>query len=505
MTEQPPQNDPLAALSKRERTIAERSAEGLTYREIGEALHIAPNTVRTHVATIYRKLAIQNKAALVRLWVQGQRDAGHPNGDAAPQAVTAERPFPDRSAGPELALVTDGASWQADLPAVAVLPFANLNCHPDQESLAQGIAEDIRTELSRLYWLSVTASGHVIVERRKRLSPRDIGRLLGTHYLLMGSVRQAAGRARFNAGLVECATSTYLWAEHYDLTCTVDSQDEVARTVASTVAGRVKMTERQRLARMPVKNFSAYDYALIGEHILPDAKEENQRSRLAFQRAIEMQPTIATAYAGLARTYVIDAIFEYDDDFEGLLDKALSLSSKAISVDMQNSKAEWVLGDALAVMREFGHAEKRFDRALAINPLDSDALAMKGMFFHKQGRYEESIALCRQALQTDQYHPIWHIPHLASSYYANKQYREALIPMKFFASSQPSCVAAQMGLAVTYAQLGQIKEAQSVAERVLTLAPQTSLRKEHARLSRRFDDAFVEHRLEGMRKAGIPD
>jgi DNA-binding CsgD family transcriptional regulator len=155
MDQRPRHDDPLAALSKRERIIAGKFGEGLTYRQIGEALYIAPSTVRSHIAAIYRKLNIRNKAALIGL-VLGRRNAATSEpASVGPQEATVTSGLDSRRALPCFA-----ASGGTSPPILAVVPFENLSGVADLEYVARGVSEDLRTELSRFYSLHVVASSY---------------------------------------------------------------------------------------------------------------------------------------------------------------------------------------------------------------------------------------------------------------------------------------------------------------------------------------------------------
>lgn len=391
-------------------------------------------------------------------------------------------------------------------PAVAVLPFDNTSGDPNQKYLAKGITEDISTELSRFHSLRVIASRGAY--KGQSVNARTIGRQLGAHYLIVGGVRKADEWVRFMVQLLEAETGTLLWAEHYDrgLTDVIQLQDEIAQTVASTVAGRLRTMTQHCAARKLAENLDAYDYVLLGEGIVADNKENNRRARQAYQRALELDPTCATAYAGLAHSHAIDGLFGYSEDFERSLDHALTYAVKGVALDSANSKAEWVLGHVLAVRKEFEHAKLHFDRALELNPLDADAHVMKGMYLAQVGSPEKSIACYKTAIRLNPHYPGWYGWNLGRAYYATKRYRQALMPMRAFVDRWPAFKRPLLNLAATYAQLGQVQEARCAVERILACAPDASLGQEHALLSRLHKDSRdLEHWLDGLHKAGLPE
>jgi adenylate cyclase len=309
---------------------------------------------------------------------------------------------------------------------------------------------------------------------------------------------------RLTAQLLEVEAGRHLWAEHYDreLTDSLALSDEVAKTVAATVAGRLRAATRDRAARTRPEKLAAYDYVLLAEGIPADNEENNRRARKAYQDAIEIDPACATAYAGLAHSHAIDGLFGYTIDFEHSLDQALSYAIKSVALDGMNSKAEWVLGHVLTVRGELAHAKSAFDRALELNPLDADAYVMKGNYLAIAGCPEESVVCHKTAIRLNRSCPGWYIWNLADSYYDSMQYEQALALMKLFVGRHPGFNRPKLGLAATYGQLGRMEEANSVVERILACAPETSLRQEYARKE---GMRYLDHWLEGLRKAGLPE
>ena len=153
-----------------------------------------------------------------------------------------------------------------DKPSIAVLPFANMSHDPEQEYFSDGVTEDIITELSRFRELFVIARNSSFSYRGKAVKVQDIAADLGVQYVLEGSVRAAGDRIRIAAQLIDAETGHHFWSERYhrEITDLFSLQDEIAQTVAGTVAGRLKLTAEDGAARKPIENLEAYDYALLG-------------------------------------------------------------------------------------------------------------------------------------------------------------------------------------------------------------------------------------------------
>jgi adenylate cyclase len=209
-------------------------------------------------------------------------------------------PLPERSAAPRR---------PSALPSIAVLPFANFGGDPEHEYFADGITEDLITELSRFQELRVIARNSVLPYKSKPVRVQEVGRDLGVRYLLEGSVRKAGGRVRITAQLVDAAIGHHLWAERFDrdLADIFEVQDEVTRRIVATLAGKLAESERRRARSVQTENPEAYDCVLRGrefwERFTPD---DNREARRLYEKAIELDPDYARAYASLAWTYLVE-------------------------------------------------------------------------------------------------------------------------------------------------------------------------------------------------------
>ena len=233
---------------------------GADLQEIGAALCIAPTTVRTHLATIYRKLDVHTKAALINLAVdhrlfartQVQNDGAalsehHGNG--------AER-FLERAGGlNKVAPVRQ---------CIAVLPFDNMSGDPDQRYFSDGIAEDIVTELLRFHSFPVIACNFPLVYKGKSSNAQGIARELGVAYAVAGSVRRSGRRVRIAAQLIEVQTGYHLWAERYDrdLDNVFALQDEVVQRIVTNIAPRLHAEETKQATRRSPEEMCPHDHYL---------------------------------------------------------------------------------------------------------------------------------------------------------------------------------------------------------------------------------------------------
>ena len=152
-------------------------------------------------------------------------------------------------------------------PSIAVLPFVNMSGDPEQEFFADGLTEDIITELSRFRQLLVISRNAVFVHKGKPIKAQQIAREFGVDYVVEGSVRKAADRVRVTVQLIDGETETHLWAERYDrkLEDIFAIQDEVTSAIAATLFGRIEAARHDQVQRKPTKNMAAYEYVLTGK------------------------------------------------------------------------------------------------------------------------------------------------------------------------------------------------------------------------------------------------
>lgn len=392
-----------------------------------------------------------------------------------------------------------------DKPSIAVLAFENMSGDPEQEYFSDGITEDIITELSRFRELFVIARNSSFSYKGKAVRVQDIATDLGVRYILEGSVRAAGDRIRISAQLVDAETGHHIWSERYDreMPDLFALQDEIAQTVAGTVAGRLKVTAEDRAERKPIESLEAYDYALRAQSIIADSKENNLRARQVYEKAIELDPTCITAYVGLARNYIIESFNHWWDPAERPLDHAREYAAKAVSLDNTDSKAQLILGSVYVQREEYEEARVHLERALHLNPNDADAFALTGWHRDSVGKPDEAIDCYLTAMRLNPYYPAWYPWKLGDAYYGKRQYDKALIPLTEALNRSPKLKRPRLTLAATYAQLDRVEEAGREVQKLLTDHPDASIEQE--RQTAFTSDEEQEHWIGALRMAGLPE
>jgi TolB-like protein/class 3 adenylate cyclase/tetratricopeptide (TPR) repeat protein len=259
-----------------------------------------------------------------------------------------------------------------DKPSIAVLPFQNMGGDPEQEYFADGMVEDIITELARLRSLFVIARNSSFAYKGRAVDVKRVGRELGVRYVLEGSVRRAGDRVRITGQLIDASTGAHLWADRFDgeLADVFDLQDRVTASVVGAIAPKLEQAEIERAKRKPTENLDAYDYFLRGmAAFYRFAKPANAEALALFSRAIELDPEFASAHAMAARCYLQRKGFGWVTDRELEVGEAKRLAWRAAELGRDDPAALCNAGFTLVVVAgELEDGAALIDRALALTP-----------------------------------------------------------------------------------------------------------------------------------------
>jgi adenylate cyclase len=262
--------------------------------------------------------------------------------------------------------------------SIAVLPFANMSGDVEQDYFADGITEDLITDLSKVSALSVIARNSAFTYKGKYVDVQEVGRRFNVAYVVEGSVRKADRRVRINAQLIDAKNGTHLWADRYDrdLTEIFSMQDEITKTIVEQLKVKLLPEERQAIEAAPTHDIAAYNYYLQGRRLYHLYTQQHALlGQRMFNKALELDPGYARAYAGLADT----AWFLYIIDHEGTtVDDMMAASTKALELDPMLAEARASHGMALHYSGRYPEAVAEFERAIAIDPNLFDAYFFYG-------------------------------------------------------------------------------------------------------------------------------
>ena len=292
----------------------------------------------------------------------------------------------------------------AGRPSVAVLPFKNLSGDAGQDFFSDGITEDVITALGRFSNLLVVAKSASFQFKGRNLGPAEIGRLLDARYLVEGSVRRAADRVRVSAELTEAATGRHVWSEDYDgeIKDIFAVQQDIARRVVGAAAVNLTRLERERVLARPTESLAAYEYVLRGrDYFSETTREQNEHARDMFQRAIDLDPNYAAAYAALGFAHHAAFLSGWTEFREDELERAETLAQKALAIDPATTSAYRLLSSIDIVKKRYDLGLRQIDRALEINPSDGESYETRGAILTWAGRASEALPWIEAALRFD--------------------------------------------------------------------------------------------------------
>jgi adenylate cyclase len=330
--------------------------------------------------------SVKNIARPVRVY------ALHPEGMAGPTASMS----PDTSSSPLVA---------APRLSIVVLPFTNLSDDREQQYFADGITEDVTTDLSRIENMFVISRNTAFTYRNKPIHTKQIGRELGVRYVLEGSVRRLGKQLRVNAQLIDAATDAHLWAERLngDTVELFALQDEITSRIAVALGGELIGAEAAR----PTNHPDALDYILRGRAAaLKLASRDTYAERISmFERALEIDPQSVEAQTRLAFSLVGRVLEQMTGSAAADMERAEGLVGQALATSPSSSFAHFAKGQLLRAQGRCQEAIPEYETALALDRNRVGALTDLGWCKFFTGSIEESIPLVEQAIRLDPRNP----------------------------------------------------------------------------------------------------
>jgi TolB-like protein len=299
------------------------------------------------------------------------------------------------------------AEPQRTLPAIAVLPFENISPNPGDAYFADGMQEEIITQLQKVSGIVVISRTSTMRYRNDPPPVREIAAQLDVGFILEGSARKAGQRVRLTVQLIDAGRDEHLWADEYDRDLTAgdlfEIQSDLALRITGALTGELSPEEKARIEAPPTLNLEAHDEYFRGRFEWNKRTPDGFSAAIQhFQRATELDSTFALAYAGLADAYVLMPIYLEDVDSRAIYREAESAARKALALDPTLAEAHVSLGG----VRMWAHydwvgAEARFLQAIELSPAYATAHHWYSLALSVIGRHEEALAEARRALQLD--------------------------------------------------------------------------------------------------------
>jgi TolB-like protein len=393
-------------------------------------------------------------------------------------------------------------------PSIAVLPFQNLSNDPEQEYFADGIVEEITMALSRIRQLFVIARNSSFTYKGHAVDVKQVGRELGVRYVLEGSVRKSANRARISAQLIDASTGAHLSAERIEgeLADIFDLQDEITTSVVGAIAPQLARAEFERAKRKPTESLDAYDYYLRGwanaDRVTREATSDALR---LLYKAIDLDPDLALAHGRAALCYMWRSTNGWMTDRAQETAEAARLARRAAELDQDDALAlSWAGMTLTHFVIDFDYGATLLERALALNPNLMQAWFGIGWVRNWSGQPEAAIEAFARAMRLSPLDPFsFGMQHgMAFAYFLSAHYDEAVLWEEKALRAYQNNQGALRILAASHAFAGRVGEARKAMTRLRELDPTLCVSNLKIPLRRPGDFARF---AEGLRKAGLPE
>ncbi len=390
-------------------------------------------------------------------------------------------------------------------PSIAVLPFRNQGGDLEQEYFADGITEDLITDLSKISGLFVVARNSAFAFKGKDFDTRDVAQRLGVRHILSGSVRRAGNRIRINAELVKAESGGQLWADRFDgdFADIFALQDNINTRIVSSLKVHLTPSEADIGGRQAAPHPEAYDLCLKGRseyyRYTPQALA---KAAGFFEQAIVKDPSYAEAYAYLSYCRTSAYVFALPGSDDNL-GPAIALAERAIALNQQSAAAHARLGWIQGFLSRSEEAVCNFEKAIAIDPRNAEALYAYGETMNRLGNPQKALPLLEKAFSIDTFvPPAWEFAK-GHSYILMQRYDEAVSEFLPVIERVPGFVPARVQLARTFAEMDRMSDAEDIVRSIRKISPKYSL----ASAMRMFpypDETNRTRLFDALRRAGLP-
>jgi adenylate cyclase len=391
-----------------------------------------------------------------------------------------------------------------DKASIAVLPFDNMSEVAEDVYFADGIAEDIITELSHYPDLFVVARNSSFTYRGKAARVTDVARELGVRYVLEGSVRRAGNRVRISAQLIDAASGKHLWAQRYDrdLDDLFAVQDEVTQNIVAVLPARVQAAAFEQASRKASTSLDAYDHLLRGKYChhleTPDA---NREAESHFDRSIELDPHSASAYAWKACTLGQAWGSEFRPRTPELFQQMVQMLERATSIDANDTECHRIKCRIALMQAQYAKSEHHLECALALNSNDPRLVVQRGINLTFLGDPEAAVPWIERAMRLDPFSAHRYYLDMVRALFMAKRPAEAILVLERTAHTHWEHY---LWLAACHAATDEQTAAHQAGQQAMALRPNLSIA---AYVDGRFKWKQAEDRArlcDALARAGLP-
>jgi len=400
-----------------------------------------------------------------------------------------------------------------DKPSIAVLPFTNMSTDAEQEYFADGMTEDLITDLSKISGLFVISRNSVFTYKGQAVKISQVARELGVRYVMEGSVRRAGNQVRVNAQLIDATTGGHIWAERYDGTYedVFSLQDKVTSKIVASLAVKLTQGEQDQIAQKETDNTEAYDTFLKGwEQYLKQTPESFRQALSLFKKAAEMDPGYSRAYAALSLTLWQGWKRYWYNKMGYTSPHDMRFEAEEYLARAMGEPTPLALQISTAMLAQRGRHDEAVaegERALAMDPNSADGYVALAGALNLAGYPDKALPLMEKAVRLNPHYPTSYLYELGLARYGMEQYDEAAVVLERAEILNPDDRWSSRLLIATFGQLNRTKEAVDIIDRIEdNWRGFDPLSVRGVAFWYPFKEpADVERLADGLRKAGVPD
>ena len=372
----------------------------------------------------------------------------------------------------EPAVVKEMASPLADNPSIAVLPFNNLSDDPKQEYFADGMTDELITDLSKISGLRVISRNSSFTYKGKTVKVQQVADELNVQYVLEGSIQRAGDRVRIRAQLIDGATDHHLWAESYDAVMVniFDLQDKITKEIAAILEVKLTAKEQNRLAKKETTNIQAYDAFVKGwEHLHRETPDDLIQAFTFFKEAIELDPMYSRAHAALAWAYLSGSLRFKWRELVHWHNHYRLMARKYLELAMRNptSTSHLVASKMAMFRRRYQDAVTHAQLALAFDTNDPDANLNMAWVLMATGKPEEGLGFVNKTIQLDPRNMAAPLSAAGMAYFIMGDLQKAATMTERAINHNPTIAGLYERLSAIYALLGRNQEAHAAYNKSL--------------------------------------
>ena len=409
----------------------------------------------------------------------------------------------NQSKGPEVSEQIEDSSSKP--PAIAVLPFTNMSGDPEQEYFADGITEDIITNLSLWKTFPVISRNSSFTYKGKNTNLKEAAKELAVKYIVEGSVRKGGNKVRITAQLIDAMEDHHLWSKKWDrsLDDIFEVQDEVSSSIAALVSPAVKSIEETRVVKKPTTNMSAWDLYLRGLSAYNNKQASDEVKEFCF-KSIELDSNLSDAYVLICNSLKQEIYGSYGtlrgQQKEQKEEEFHKYSLKSYQLDPENPEALIVLSQSYNFKKDFDNRIEFMKKALDINPNHAEANYEYGLSLTTNKDFVEAKKYVLKGLELNPYQQRYYPPILCCV--GLEEYEEAIDYCNKSIEVDPNFTGAYGWKASMLAHLGRIDEAKQVLNIYTDLRPEIKSLSDYEKVA---PSVIKEILIEGLRKAELPE